>query len=293
MTVQVDTSPKPFVFVLMPFEDAFNDIYLYGIKQTCSDAGAYAERVDEQSFDERILDRIYNQIAKADIVISDMTGQNPNVFYETGYAHALDKRVILLTQNTDDIPFDLKHHAHVVYDGSIEKLNAGLSEKIRWAIENPKRDIAELTPPVEFFINRIPLRNNPCFLMPYDQKDYLRILVDAFNSTDRGIRPTTFRIAVQSSDLFSHTWEDHRRGGLPAAMLPDGGRMHTFSKVHEVMPGGWISWVRLDLGVSPEQIAVGSEHQFVLRMLTEGKPMDFPFRISIAETKNANEDIDR
>jgi hypothetical protein len=49
-----------------------------------------------------ILQRIYNQIAKADIIVSDMTGKNPNVFYETGYAHALNKQVILLTQNKED-----------------------------------------------------------------------------------------------------------------------------------------------------------------------------------------------
>jgi nucleoside 2-deoxyribosyltransferase len=92
------TTPKPFCFVLMPFSESFSDIYELGIKEACNDAGAYCERVDEQIFQERILDRIYNQIAKADIIIADMTGKNPNVFYEVGYAHALGKNTILLTQ---------------------------------------------------------------------------------------------------------------------------------------------------------------------------------------------------
>jgi len=109
-----DTSPKPFCFVLMPFEDAFDDIYQLGIKDACSDAGAYCERVDEQIFQETILDRIYNQIAKADIIVADMTGRNANVFYEVGYAHALGKTTLLLTQSADDIPFDLKHFPHIV-----------------------------------------------------------------------------------------------------------------------------------------------------------------------------------
>lgn len=91
------TSPKPFVFVLMPFDKKFDEIYKLGIKSACIEAGAYCERVDEQIYTENMLDRIYNQIAKADIVISEMTGRNPNVFYETGYAHALGKQVILLT----------------------------------------------------------------------------------------------------------------------------------------------------------------------------------------------------
>jgi nucleoside 2-deoxyribosyltransferase len=97
-----ETNPKPFVFVLMPFGDTYTEIYKLGIKAACEKAGAYCERVDEQIFAESILARIYNQIAKADIIVSDMTGKNPNVFYETGYAHALNKQVILLTQNSDD-----------------------------------------------------------------------------------------------------------------------------------------------------------------------------------------------
>lgn len=89
----------------MPFDGDFDDIYKLGIKQSCIDAGAYCERVDEQIFNESILDRIYNQISKANIVIADMTNRNPNVFYEVGYAHALGKTTILLTKNSDDIPF--------------------------------------------------------------------------------------------------------------------------------------------------------------------------------------------
>ena len=104
MTISESTAPKFFCFVLMPFDESFQDVYQLGIKQACEDVGAYCERVDEQIFEERILDRIFNQIAKADLVIADMTGRNPNVFYEVGYAHALDKPTILLTSNAADIP---------------------------------------------------------------------------------------------------------------------------------------------------------------------------------------------
>ncbi|HYG61069.1 MAG TPA: hypothetical protein VEL74_00690 [Thermoanaerobaculia bacterium] len=86
-----DTKPKSFVFVLMPFDESFDDVYEAGIKPACKDAGAYCERVDEQIFVESILARVYNQIAKADVIIAEMTGRNPNVFYEVGYAHALNK----------------------------------------------------------------------------------------------------------------------------------------------------------------------------------------------------------
>ncbi|MCI0694941.1 helix-turn-helix domain-containing protein [candidate division KSB1 bacterium] len=67
-------SPKPFVFVLMPFDERFKDIYILGIKQACIESETYCERVDEQLFEETIPERIYNQIAKADIIISDLNG---------------------------------------------------------------------------------------------------------------------------------------------------------------------------------------------------------------------------
>lgn len=134
------TRPKPFIFVLMPFLQEFNDIYTYGIKGAAEEVGAYAERVDEQDYVESILDRIYNQINKADIIVADMTGQNPNVFYEVGYAHALGKIVLLLTQNANDIPFDLKHRPHTIYGGGIEHLRAQLKKRLIWAISELQKE---------------------------------------------------------------------------------------------------------------------------------------------------------
>src|SRR4028119_46996 len=135
---QLTTAPKPFVFVLMPFDQKFRDIYEFGIKGAAEDVGAYAERVDEQHFGTSILDRIYNQINKSDVIVADMTGRNANVFYEVGYAHALGKLVLLLTQDADDIPFDLKHHQHTVYGGEIAKLRKELAQRLKWALAESK-----------------------------------------------------------------------------------------------------------------------------------------------------------
>lgn len=124
--------PQPFAFVLMPFDDNFDDIYKLGIQATAHEKAIVAERVDEQIYTESILERIYRQIDSADFIIADMTGKNPNVFYEVGYAHAKGKICTLITQSADDIPFDLKHHRHLVYDGSITKLKQILSDEIDW-----------------------------------------------------------------------------------------------------------------------------------------------------------------
>lgn len=138
MATSNSTLPKPFVFVLMPFDKDFDDIYKFGIKGATEDVGAYAERLDEQLFVEGMLDRIFNQISKSDVLIADMTGRNPNVFYEVGYAHALGKIVLLLTKDSKDIPFDLTHRQHIIYGGSIEKLRSELAECLKWAINESK-----------------------------------------------------------------------------------------------------------------------------------------------------------
>jgi hypothetical protein len=99
------------------------------------------------------VQRIYNQIAKADLVVADMTGQNPNVSYETGYAHALGKQVILLTKKTEDIPFDLKHYPHIVYSGIIRKLKDDLEKRVRSHLANKAIQTPTLSN-LKFFIGQ-------------------------------------------------------------------------------------------------------------------------------------------
>jgi hypothetical protein len=133
---------QPFVLVLMPFSEQFSDIYT-GIEAAIVQAGARCERVDKQKFDQNILQQIYDMIREADIIVADMSGKNPNVFYETGYAHALGKSVVLLVQDVNDIPFDLKHYTHIIYDGKISKLKPELETWIKWHIDNPKSTDSE------------------------------------------------------------------------------------------------------------------------------------------------------
>lgn len=144
--MQSDT--PTFAFVLMPFSKEFDDVYRLGIKEPAAELGIRAERVDEQIYAEGILDRIYRQIDLADIVIADMSGQNPNVFYEVGYAHAKEKLCLLVTNDAADIPFDLKHKRHTVYGTSIQRLRDLLTSDLKWAkseIENVRKSRIRIT----------------------------------------------------------------------------------------------------------------------------------------------------
>ena len=62
-----------------------------------------------------IINDILRSIQESDYIIADLTEQNPNVYYELGLAHASGKPVILITQNIDSLPFDLRHQRIIEY----------------------------------------------------------------------------------------------------------------------------------------------------------------------------------
>jgi hypothetical protein len=109
------TNNKPFVFALMPFREEHFAIYERTIKPTLEELGCRVEHAKDAHTVERIVDTIYTQIARAQFIVADTTGKNPNVFYEIGYAHALGKKVILLVQDPQDIPFDISGLRHIQY----------------------------------------------------------------------------------------------------------------------------------------------------------------------------------
>jgi hypothetical protein len=74
------------------------------------------ERADDIHGTNLITWDIWERINRARFLIAELTGQNSNVFYELGLAHALSKDVILITQSMDFVPFDLKTIRCIVYD---------------------------------------------------------------------------------------------------------------------------------------------------------------------------------
>ena len=112
--------PELTAFVVMPFgsEDlqvVYDDYVKPTIEGHCS---LKCVRGDDMFGSDGIMDDVLNAIAKAEIVIADLTGQNANVFYEVGIAHANKKPVLLLAQSMDDVPFDLRHRRVLLYDYS-------------------------------------------------------------------------------------------------------------------------------------------------------------------------------
>ncbi len=233
------TAPKPFVFVLMPFDVSFDDIYQLGIRPAAEGAGAYCERIDEQIFVESILERIYNQIAKADLIVADMTGRNPNVFYEVGYAHALAKTVILLTKNAEDIPFDLKHYPHIIYGGSIAGLKDDLGKRIAYHLANPALEAPLELPRLTFSIEGSTIEPGAEIKISLDQPSAMSlefekvIVVGVNNPGETIVNWGGLEIVLILPEYFSS------RYGREAVQLPDKRVLHRLGRIDTLLPGAW------------------------------------------------------
>ncbi|GAC1414630.1 MAG: hypothetical protein NVSMB66_7740 [Candidatus Doudnabacteria bacterium] len=109
------TDIYPFVFVIIPFNNKFINVYNIGIKQACEELNLRCERVHEQTFESHIVEQIYKNIQEANLIIADLTDLNPNVYYELGYARALKKRIISISRSVNDLPFDLRSYPALEY----------------------------------------------------------------------------------------------------------------------------------------------------------------------------------
>jgi tetratricopeptide (TPR) repeat protein len=109
------------VFVLMPFRDEFDDVYLVirdavGAASQSLGITIRCLRADEIAKPGRITEQIIDHIQKADLLIADLSGNNPNVMYELGYGHALKRAAIIVNQDVHTSPFDVEDFRQVLYD---------------------------------------------------------------------------------------------------------------------------------------------------------------------------------
>lgn len=132
-------------FVIMPYSnfDKFEDI-----KETITEAGKKHNFDCEVSLDLRdagnVQHQIWRGIRRAEALVADLTGNNPNVFYEVGLAHALGKPINFITQDTAKLPFDVLTSRCIRYDkNDLASLGSEL-EKAFAAV--PARYKFDLTP---------------------------------------------------------------------------------------------------------------------------------------------------
>jgi tetratricopeptide (TPR) repeat protein len=147
----------PLCFVLMPFgikTDAggrvtnFDSVYQKIIAPAIEQAGLEPVRADEEKIGGTIHKPMFERLMLCHYAVADITGANPNVFYELGIRHALRPRstVILFLEGTV-IPFDIALVRGISYrtDGKGEPVDpegpiAAAAAQLRAARGNPYDD---------------------------------------------------------------------------------------------------------------------------------------------------------
>lgn len=133
-------------FVMMPFAKPIGDYYEKIYVPAIEKAGMKPLRADAEIFGTgKIMDQIWSGINGARVLVAELTGRNPNVFYELGLSHAINKPVVLICSNETDVPFDLKHIRVIYYDVTDpfwgQKLIEKVAENILSALSNPKEAV--------------------------------------------------------------------------------------------------------------------------------------------------------
>jgi hypothetical protein len=120
---------KPRAFVAMPFSDEMGDVFYYGIQNPMRQLGYIVERVDQEAFTGDILEQVKMRIENAEIVIADLTGANPNVYLEVGYAWGKGRPTVLVANKKDDLKFDVRGQRCLRYQ-SIKDLDKLLTTEL-------------------------------------------------------------------------------------------------------------------------------------------------------------------
>jgi hypothetical protein len=155
--VETPAPPAPLCFVLMPFgrkTDAagrvtnFDSVYQKLIAPAVAAAGLEPIRADEEKIGGTIHKPMFERLMLCHYAVADITGANPNVFYELGIRHALrpSSTVVLFVAGTV-IPFDIALVRGIAYrtDGAGEPVELeaplqAITQHLRAARDNPHAD---------------------------------------------------------------------------------------------------------------------------------------------------------
>lgn len=118
-----------------------NQLYDHAIKPAVEECGYQPVRADLISEPGIITSQIIEHLVESELVIADLTYQNPNVYYELGIRHMTRKHAIQIVDPAQRIPFDIRDMRTIMVDYRfIDSLNKCRDEIIKQikAIEKGK-----------------------------------------------------------------------------------------------------------------------------------------------------------
>jgi hypothetical protein len=129
-TAGYESDSKPHAFVAMPFREDMDDVYHYGIQTAVKKSGFLCERADLSAFTGDVMQWVKERIDSATLVVADLTGANPNVYLEVGYAWGRNRPTILIAKDAPPSQFDARGHRCLVYK-RIQDLESMLATELK------------------------------------------------------------------------------------------------------------------------------------------------------------------
>ena len=115
-------------------EDRYN-----AIKDCFGQFGIKAVRADEIEHEDVITNKIREKIRSSEFLFADLTAERPSVYYEIGFAHALNRKVIMYRKSGSKLHFDLAAYNCPEY-GNLTNLKSQLVNRLEQVTNRKPKD---------------------------------------------------------------------------------------------------------------------------------------------------------
>lgn len=123
------------------------------IKPVAEECGYEAVRADEISEPGIITSQVIQHLVDDDLVIADLSGKNPNVFYELAVRHTVKKPVVQIIQSDESIPFDVAPTRTIHVDHRDLDSVANAKEELIKQIRSVEKDPRKVDSPISVAID--------------------------------------------------------------------------------------------------------------------------------------------
>ena len=120
----------PACLVLIPSEREL-DVHFSLLKNLGERLGFAVRRIDGEQFSGNLLEPMAKEFSPAELIIADLTGNDPRVMYQLAVAQSMGKRVLIVTGDRDTMPFDLSAYRSELIDPSSPELVEELFEAMK------------------------------------------------------------------------------------------------------------------------------------------------------------------
>ncbi len=130
------------------------------ITPAAKECGYKAVRADTISEPGMITSQVIQHLVEDPLVIADLTGRNPNVFYELAVRHAVRKPCVQIIQIGEPIPFDVSQSRTIQVDHHDLDSAARCKEELVRQIHSVEKDPSDIDTPITVAIDLQSLRQS-------------------------------------------------------------------------------------------------------------------------------------